>query len=507
MMKKLLTPKMTLLSRIVLTFLAFCVSLLLQMGISRFQSQNVFAPMESRTQNIQEISQFLANIQEGMDALENYRWDYGDTGSLVALLQVKKSASKVHLENINADINEVSEEQYLLANAVKTTYLSYRVSTNELVEALVAGDNSAASSLYYESVGPCSGYLCLYAQQLLEQAILDNQDAFTELTSLNQTVNNALVFLAVLSFALGAAVMVSLFSLLRSVAQMAYASQEISQGNFDTPDLLENRQDEIGQMAIAFNEMKRSTKNQMKLLNEKNEIERKLHKKETEALELQNLMEREKLQQLRSQINPHFLFNTLNVIIYTAQQEKAARTQGLLGSLNQLLRYSIGSNETEVPLSKEVKIVNEYYSLLHARFSDRIRLSWVISPDVILTDMMVPSFILQPLVENAFKHGLSPKEEGGTVRISMEIQGTMLFICVEDDGVGMSREALEALRGSLEHPSSAGEHIGIYNVAARLRLLGDEYGLDIASEAGHGTVAALRLPVIIIGEGEDEQGD
>ena len=98
-------------------------------------------------------------------------------------------------------------------------------------------------------------------------------------------------------------------------------------------------------------------------------MERELHRQKTEALELQNRMERSRLQQLRSQIDPHFLFNTLNVILQTAGQEKAYRTQALITALSHLLRYSLMSNDEQVPLAREVRIVDEYYSIYHVRFA------------------------------------------------------------------------------------------------------------------------------------------
>lgn len=108
-------------------------------------------------------------------------------------------------------------------------------------------------------------------------------------------------------------------------------------------------------------------------------MERELHRQKTEALELQNRMERSRLQQLRSQIDPHFLFNTLNVILQTAGQEKAYRTQALITALSHLLRYSLMSNDEQVPLAREVRIVDEYYSIYHVRFGDRVKMVWRIS--------------------------------------------------------------------------------------------------------------------------------
>lgn len=500
-------PRFTLLTRIILFLAAFAATLALQLGIGRYQSFYVWGPMEQRTMNIQEISQFLNDVEGCMTALENYRWDYGNADSLIGELKAHLAGSKLHLAKIQMELGQVSEEQYLLANASQTTYGTLAETVNAILENIEAGKSDAASELYYNKAEPCGAYLRQYTQQLLERAILDSKDAYTDLMALNGQLNRIQSVVLFICATFGGFMVYSLLRLLRSTAQMSRASQAISRGDFDTPDVDESQQNEIGHLAKTFNEMKHSMKQQVKLLEEKNEMERELHKKETEALELQTLMEREKLQQLRSQINPHFLFNTLNVIMYTSRQEGAERTCSLIGSLSKLFRYALGSNESQVPLLSEVNIVDEFYALYHVRFGNRINMRWHIAPEVDLPDTMVPSFILQPLVENSFKHGLGPKEEGGFVDIYIEEEGKNLLIRVADDGVGMSPETLEGLQKNLQNPPKTGEHIGVYNVAARLRLWGKEYGMDIQSEQGKGTTAVLRLPLIMLGEEDEDDGE
>ena len=500
-------PRMTLLGRIVLFLSVFAAAMALQIGIGYYQTSCVLGPLEERSESIQTISQFLNDVEACMTALENYRWDYGDAASLIETVQDSERRSALHLEHISADLRVVGEEQYLLAKAAQTTYQTLCQTLDAIVLELRAGNPARASELYYGSAERCGGYLRQYTQQLLERACFDNQDAHTRLTRLNERLKQAQNAVVLVCIAAGIMLAASLARLLRAVSALAQASQAISRGEFDTADLDESQDDETGHMARAFNEMKRSTRRQVELLNEKNAMEGKLHAKEMEALELQNLMEREKLQQLRSQINPHFLFNTLNVIMYTSQREGAEKTHALLGSLSHLFRYALGSNESRVPLAREVQVVDEFCALYLARFGDRMRLCWHISPEVDLADTLVPSFILQPLVENAFRHGLAPKEEGGRVDVYIREEGGMLKIAVCDDGVGMSPETLEALRSTLEDPPTTGEHIGVYNVAARLRLWGREYGMDIQSGQGTGTTAALRLPRVLAWEEGGEEDD
>lgn len=498
-------PRMTLLGRIVLFLTAFGAAMALQIGIGYYQSKYVLAPLERRSESIQTISRFLNDVESCMTALENYRWDYGDAGALIDAVQAGQERSAGHLARIDSDLRSVGEEQYLLAAAARTTYGTLDLKLDAISAHLQAGRADRASQLYYNEAKPCGAYLRQYTQQLLEQACLDSQDAHTRLSQLNESLNQAQSAMVLVCLVTGFMLVVSLVRLLRSVAALAQASQAISRGEFDTPDLDEGQRDETGHMARAFNEMKRSMRRQVELLNEKNAMEGELHAKEKEALELQNLMEREKLQQLRSQINPHFLFNTLNVILYTAQQEGAEHTHALIGSLSRLFRYALASNDSQVSLAREVRIVDEFYALYRERFGARIRLCWHIEPEVDLPDVLVPSFILQPLVENAFKHGLAPKEEGGQVDVTIRRAGGALEIIVADDGVGMDRAALDALRDILKNPPTTGEHIGVYNVAARLRLWGREYGMDIRSEQGKGTAAVLRLPLVL--SWEEDNGD
>ena len=374
---------------------------------------------------------------------------------------------------------------------------------DELENDLLSGNDAAASQLYYAKLVPCGDYLSQYTLQLLETAIQDSQTTYTTISALNERITMLQTVVVALCVALGCVTGLMVMRLLTPVQQMIAASRAIGKSEFDTPDIPLPKQPEIAQLAESFNIMKHSMAQQVTTLQEKNEIERELHRQKTEALELQNRMERSRLQQLRSQIDPHFLFNTLNVIQQTAGTETAYRTQALIMALSHLLRYSLMSNDEQVPLSREVRIVDEYYSIYHVRFGERVRMEWRISDSLDLTETMVPSFILQPIVENAFKHGICPKEEGGVVRIRVNPlrEKGLLCIRVVDNGVGIQLDQLRQLRGALSQPGERWEHIGIYNVAARLRLLDRNSRFVIRSHPGRGTAVVLYLPLV---ENEEE---
>ena len=502
-MARVRLPRLTLLGRLILFLLAFGVSLLLELGISRYQSQYVLAPMQERTENIQTISLFLNGAERCMAALDDYRWDYGNAETLIANIETSLAETARLADTIRMDVREVSEEYYLLANAARTTYGTLTEQLREIEAQLSANQSARAAQLYYQKAQPCGGYLLQYTRELSERAILDNNDTYAALNARNDRLKRLEAVVIAMSAIFAALMVAALVPVLRSVVQLTRSSRQIGEGQLDIPDVPEGG-GEIGQMAKVFNEMRRSMKQRVELLNRNNEMQRELHVKETEALELQALIERAKLQQLRSQINPHFLFNTLNVIRYTAMQENAEQTQALLDALSRLFRYTLGSNDAQVPLSREVQIVDAFYSLYHARFGEQVTMAWHIPPTLDLTETMVPSFIIQPLVENAFNHGIAHKEGGGRVDIWLEPQPELLLVRVADDGVGMSEDALAHLRGQLNEPPDTGEHIGLCNVAARLRLRGERYGLDIHSEEGRGTEVAVRAPMTILQEGGEE---
>ncbi len=489
---------MTLKERMVLCLAAFFLALIAQIFLSFYQSNTVLRELDDQMGNFNAISRFQNGVERSLNALDSYRWEYGDSDELLNELHGSFSTMNAWLWRIEGDLGTVSEEQYLLYNAVCTTFDSYTALVNDLETAVRAGGDMVAAQLYYNKVSPCGNYLRQYAQQLLNTAISDAQENYTRVSELSNRVKWFQTIVVGLCLVLGCVMALSVLRLLTPVQQLIGASQAIARREFDTPDVPVPHQDEMGQLAEAFNRMKHSMAEQVNTLREKNEIERELHRQKTQALELQNRMERSRLQQLRSQIDPHFLFNTLNVILQTAGQEKAYRTQALITALSHLLRYSLMSNDEQVPLSREVRIVDEYYSIYHVRFGERIRMFWKISDSIELTETMVPSFILQPIVENAFKHGISPKEEGGVVRIRinpLREQG-LLYINVFDNGVGIEPEQLRELKTALEQSGERWEHIGIYNVAARLRLLDKRCRFEIRSHPGWGTAVSLYLPLV-----------
>jgi two-component system LytT family sensor kinase len=191
-----------------------------------------------------------------------------------------------------------------------------------------------------------------------------------------------------------------------------------------------------------------------------------------------------RLAALTSQINPHFLFNTLNSVSSLIRTDPN-KARVMVGKLSKVLRRLLRKHENFSPLRDELNFIEDYLSIETIRFGDKLRFETDVAADTL--DMLVPSMMLQPLVENSIKHGLSSKVEGGTIRIRTHRSEARLHLLVEDDGVGISAEKLATL---LEHGG-----IGVSNVNERLKVLfGGEYRMWIESQPGNGTRVEIEVP-------------
>ena len=197
------------------------------------------------------------------------------------------------------------------------------------------------------------------------------------------------------------------------------------------------------------------------------------------------------VKQLESQFNPHFLFNTLDNIRFMAKIDAAAADK-MIVSLSGLLRYSIRETREEVTVREDLQHLQFYLNILQIRFNKRFAYNINVSEDIY--DCLIPKLLLQPLLENAVKYGFGDKEKL-TVNISgYQLKEQLIFVC-EDDGVGIDEEMLKGIKEQLSDKGDSSAHFGLYNINRRIQLMykGD-YGLDISSEKGKGTMVRLALP-------------
>jgi two-component system LytT family sensor kinase len=213
------------------------------------------------------------------------------------------------------------------------------------------------------------------------------------------------------------------------------------------------------------------------------EFQRQFRNKKVELAQMESQLSNAQLNALRLQLQPHFLFNTLNAISSLMDFDKK-RAQKMVSQLGNLLRFVLEENkETKVPLRDEVEFIKNYLNIEEARFLDRLSISYDIAPDTL--DATVPSLILQPLVENAIKHGFANQTGQGHIKVSSRKENGLISLIVHDDGNGCDVEIQQLL--------SSG--IGLSNVKERLSLIyKGEAELDIKTAAGEGFNVQITLP-------------
>jgi two-component system, LytTR family, sensor kinase len=201
----------------------------------------------------------------------------------------------------------------------------------------------------------------------------------------------------------------------------------------------------------------------------------------------QQLLLKARMDALSSQINPHFLFNTLNTVSSLIRFDPDA-ARGVVLKLSNILRRLLRKHETFVPLREELQFIDDYLDIEVARFG-RDNLEIIKSIDEEALEAFVPSMLLQPVVENCLKHGLAPKIDGGKIQLRTATRDGRLRIEIEDNGVGISEEKM---------PHVYVEGIGLSNVRERLRVLyGADFRLEIESHTGQGTVIRIDIPELV----------
>ena len=256
----------------------------------------------------------------------------------------------------------------------------------------------------------------------------------------------------------------------------------VETGYFDI-ELPIRSKDEIGVLSERFNQMSRALKT---YINQSYVAQIKQNEAELTAL--------------KSQIYPHFLYNTLEIIRMTALEEEGSeKVPEMIEALSRQIHYLIGPMQDIVPLEKEIDIVGKYVYLLNCRIGNRLQM--MVNAQAGLA-VQVPKLILQPIVENAYMHGIKPQKGKGSIMIETSVSGERFEISVMDNGIGMDEEALAKIMQLFEsdEPGIKNEYnwqsIGLKNVHDRIRFLyGEAYGIRITSTPGVGTMVRILFPL------------
>lgn len=394
------------------------------------------------------------------------------------------------LRSLPFDYARIGTERYARTWSILNGYETYQAYRDELAETQVR-ESDFVERLY--RVYKMQEYLQTYARRLVQVTLKEGNDSYQEKVPV--FYNMPYLILAISAVFMGFVMFLTKIlsnALVSPAVLLAQCARKIAKNDFTGEDPSVENRDEMGELVRAFNKMKRSTKGYIDTLKENHRMSELLHREEIERVEMEKQLSGARLELLKSQINPHFLFNTLNMIACMAKLEEAVTTERMISSMSSLFRYNLKTSEQIVTLARELKVVQDYMYIQQMRFGSRILYSCDLKVDA--EQAMIPAFTLQPVVENAMVHGLSKKEQGGRVHVRIWEQGNRLVISVADTGLGMSEERLAEVTEAMKERQTSRIGIGLGNIYKRIHMMYKQGEFRIASIEGRGTVIQMFIP-------------
>ena len=413
----------------------------------------------------------------------------------------------VEFENISED--EMLKDPYALIDELRSEFTMLRDITTEAeskvwLETLLRNidtlekrvddilDNIRIGGKYDENIEMLDNNIYILTELIqddIQYYIYYQTQSMEELTgNLNQRIQSFLIACGVLVVVLVvltvAVTYVITSGILRPVKVLYDATRKVSEGDFSVRAEIDSK-DELEVLANGFNDM---AGNMQSLVNKIKEDEQKMRQLD--------------LRLLQEQINPHFLYNTLDTIVWLIEGNKADEAVDMVVTLSDFFRLVLSGGKEFITLREEKQHINSYLEIQKVCYRDI--LEYDIRIDEELYDYQILKLTLQPLVENAIYHGIKYKRAKGCIHISGEKDGDILRLIVSDNGVGMEEEELEQLRREMERPCRETEKgFGLANVNERIHMyFGGEYGLGIESGKMVGTTVALTIPATKAKRGE-----
>lgn len=452
-------------------------------GMAALQLQSFSRSSNLIMEDYQRISGFLTAFSEENRCLEELIRPTHVANALETYLNSAWETDR-YLTELQPDLEGDLRRDYRYKRSMNNAMEYYRSAQTDFLEMLSAGESYITE---YLSLKTQSAYIDGYARALLNSRIAQGNEQYQRMQTQSLHYNELfLVFVALSTVILALALMLFSSSILSPLRALALSADAIRSGDYDMPPLMPRGQDELGRAAASFNLMQTQVRSTIHALEKEKEMEKSLRRQEAEAARMQRALEEGRFAQLQSQINPHFLFNTLSTISAVAQEEHAPLSEDLIVRLASFFRYSLESDEKTVNLARELALLRDYMELQETRFGSRIRMELRAQPSC--EDCVVPKFILQPLVENAIVHGFQ-NARSGCIRVRAWRGRRGVCISVTDNGSGFSPNALRR-----EEPGR--RSVGLANIAQRMRMSGGR--LDLFSRPGLGTCAR-----IIVEEGLD----
>lgn len=489
------------------------IPVMLTMAVSLGINLLLFARINTTVENMDQV--YVTNIQLGeledlLTEMESSVYQYLNIQSPTALETF--SQSRIRFEALIGEINETITDHP--ARRLERNIRSLAISWLELADQAIAAKQAyqvASYKAYFEEIQDIYGYLLDHINGLDTLRFKTNSENYSVLY---QYLRYLEIFMTVVLIVVTGCLTLLLYAIMgsftRPLETLARKAKEVEKGNFGIDLEAPKTQDEVGTVTVAFNQMIVSINDYIRRTRESLELQMRMKERE---LTMESLLRDAQLKYYQAQINPHFLFNTLNAGLQLAMMEDAEQTYAFIENMAFFFRYRLRKNGASATLQEEIGLIDSYMYIMNVRYSNEIRLDKEL--DSRLLDISFPSMVLQPVVENALRHGLGGVEWEKRIWFFAGQENGEAVIRIRDNGVGIPADILEKVNaGSFSHEDceqDSGNGVGLVNVRERLRLYFDRADvMQVESEGpGKGTVVTIRVPIVRAGaepDGDAELG-
>lgn len=433
----------------------------------------------------------LNELTDALGAVQDDMTDYLNSKTSDSLEDYYRSEQNYRtlIQDLNEEITGSSFDR--MERNIRRMSENYLDSVGQTIEAK-RGRNVEKYRFHYENATQMYGYINTCISSLNMEKFKSNSEQYSQLLGQFRLFETVSVASMLLVMGCNVGIIISFVgTLIRPLKKLAGSADEVAKGNFDIELLPVETEDEVGVVTGAFNQMVRSIGRYIERLRESMKAERELKERE---LMMETHLKDARLKYLQAQINPHFLFNTLNAGAQLAMMEGADRTYDYVQKVAQFYRYNMKKSQETVTIGEEIEMVDSYIYILNVRFAGDIHYEKKVDESLLSVEM--PGMILQPIVENCVNHGIREMGDRGKILLSVYSVENSVCISVKDNGIGMSQETIDKVMSGTfrEEGMAAGSNgIGMDNVISRMRLYtGNENVMDISSEGeGKGTEVFL----------------
>ena len=442
---------------------------------------------------------YLNDLDNKIEKLETLVEQYLSTQSSESLIEYYEIQNDLKSTLKNIPDSKSYDREILLLKDIGSMSLAL-LNESELAIITKRGNVSNVYNKHFQRTVEIGSYIRGHITELLNYQLEIGSDEYEQTSrGMNMALIINLVFI-ISTLAISVVVAVGFtYRLARPIIELSHSAEKVSKGEYDIEPVEVKSDDEVRVLSTAFDKMVVNIKHNIEELKRNAEVEKELKEKEMENLTMESLLKETELKMLQSQINPHFLFNTLNAASQLSIMEGADRTSIFIEKVAELFRYSLRNLNEPISLQEEVGNVDAYMYILKTRFGDKIKYRKNVSGS--LQELKMPCMIIQPIVENAYIHGLEDLERDGEITLNIVADCGKLTIEVRDNGKGMTQNQVDAILKELSQKNSDHHHvtgIGIRNVINRLKIY---YNLEdlvsfltIESQLNVGTKVVLDLP-------------